>query len=64
MPHFALTISACSNGQTVYNSYNFDLSQPVSEEFLIQSYEEFYPAHSDVRVVSFTKAEHEELVAV
>ena len=64
MPRFTLAMSARSNGQTVYNSYNFDLGQEVSEEFLVQSYKEFYPTHSEVRVVSFAKAESEELVAV
>lgn len=63
MPRFALEMSARSNGQTVYNSYNLDLGKEVSEEFLVESYEEFYPTHSEVRVVSFTKVEREELVA-
>lgn len=64
MPQFVLAMSARSNGQTVYNSYNFDLGKEVSEEFLVQSYKEFYPTHSEVRVVSFTKVESEELVAI
>lgn len=64
MPKFALEMSARSNGQTVYNSYNFDLGQPVSEEFLIRSYQEFYPTHSEINVVSFVRAGDEELVVV
>lgn len=64
MPRFALVMSARSNGQTVNNSYNFDLGYPVSEEFLIRSYQEFYPTHSDIHVISFTKVESEELAAV
>lgn len=57
MPQFALTMSARSGGETIHKSYNFELNYTLSEQEIVQSYQEFYPLHSNIRVVSFLRVE-------
>lgn len=59
MAKFALTMSAQSGGEIIHNSYSFESNRAVSEQELVQSYQEFYPSYSHIRVVSFTKIEKE-----
>lgn len=57
-------MSAESNGETFHNSYNFETSQPISETEILQSYQEFYPAYTDVKIVTFHEVGAEEELAV
>lgn len=62
MPKFSLIMSAESNGEIFHNSYNFETTRPISEEEILQSYEEFYPAYTGVKIVSFQEVGTEEEV--
>lgn len=62
MTKYVLTMSALSNGEIINNSYTFESNLTHSESELIQSYQEFYPGHTAVRVVSFTEIGSETLV--
>lgn len=53
MPKYLLTMSSKQNGEIITNSYNFEAKSHVSEKKLISDYQDFYPGHSDIRVISY-----------
>lgn len=55
-------MSALSNGETIHNSYTFESNLLHTEHELIQSYQEYYAGHTDVRILSFTELIGDELV--
>nr|WP_295922035.1 hypothetical protein [uncultured Dyadobacter sp.] len=46
-------MSSKQNGEIITSSYNFEAKSRVSEKKLIGDYQDFYPGHSDIRVISY-----------
>jgi hypothetical protein len=63
MPKFILTMSAKRNGELFTNSYQFESGTVQSEGEILRAYKDFYPAHTDISIVSFEEAAAEMMLA-
>ena len=53
MTNFLLTMSAKNDGALFTKTYNFKSNSRVSEQELMEDFQEFNPAFTDIKVVSF-----------
>ena len=53
MQNFLLTMSAKNDGALFTKTYNFKSGNRVSEQELVHDFQEFNPAFTDIKVVSY-----------
>lgn len=59
MLKFTLTMSAEFQGENITHSYTFEVGKRFSQEYLVQSFQEFYPQYANVEVISYEEVERE-----